>query len=56
MNRKGKTKDILQFVWEELNLIQVLKAVTQWLILFTLLYIAFKMNEAVQLIRTFIQQ
>ena len=44
-------KNLFQFINEELNLIQVLKAITQWLILLTMLYSAVKLTKIVILLK-----
>ena len=49
--KKDIVKFIVKFIWEEMNLVQVLKAITQWLILLTLLYSAFKLVEIVRFLR-----
>ncbi len=38
-------KNLKQFIWEEMNIIQVLKAVTQWMILLTMLYCAYELHQ-----------
>ena len=43
-------KNLIKFIWEEMNLIQVLKAVTQWLILITMVYVAFKVTEIISIL------
>lgn len=34
-----------KFIFEKMNLTQVLKAITQWLILLSLIYIAYKITD-----------
>ena len=47
-------KNIFQFIWEEMNLIQCLKAITQYLIFLTLLYSAVKLTQIVSLLKELI--
>ena len=49
--RESKLKGLQRFIFEELNMMQALKAITQWLILLTMLYSAWKLTEIVNLLR-----
>jgi hypothetical protein len=44
-------KNLKQFIWEELNAVQVLKAITQWLILITQLFIAYEVYQIIKLLK-----
>ena len=44
-------KNLTQFFFEEMNLIQIFKAITQWLIFLTLLYSAEKLTQIVNLLK-----
>jgi len=51
LKKENFVKKTAKFVWEEMNLIQVLKAVTQWLILLTMIYSAVILTKIYEAIR-----